>query len=90
MDTWTFVFLMVGLKIPVVLLLSLVWWAVHQTTDVEPEVSDDGGSKRPRNPHPRGPLPRHPRRGAHGERAPQSPQRVRSVVSRVGDRHRAG
>lgn len=42
---------------------------------------DDGGSRAlpagPLDPHPRGPLPRLPRRGPHGSPAPASPPRVR-------------
>ena len=57
MNGWTFVYLMVVLKIPIALLLYLVWWAVHQAPDTETETpGGDGGSRR--RLHPRGPLPR--------------------------------
>ena len=80
MNGWTFVYLMVVLKIPIALLLYLVWWAVHQVPDAEPETqSGDGGSGR--RLHPRGPLPRHPRRGPHGGAAPTPPPRTRTVVA---------
>ena len=80
--TWTFIFLMFVLKIPVIGLLLLVWWAIRQ----EPETGDggsddDGGSRRPR--HPRPPLQPLPRRGPHhGARPPASPSRVRAVTGR--------
>ncbi|HEY5143705.1 MAG TPA: hypothetical protein VII98_09400 [Solirubrobacteraceae bacterium] len=77
---------MLILKIPIGGLLWIVWWAVHQTPDEEPQVDGgDGGSRRPR--HPRGPLPRAPRRGSHGERPSPAPARTRTVLVRA--RHRA-
>ena len=76
MTTWTFIYLMLVLKIPIALLLWIVWWAVHQTPDEQPVAGDDGGSRRPR--HPRGPLPRSPRRGPHAEPAPPAPARTRT------------
>lgn len=80
MNGWTFVYLMVVLKIPIALLLYLVWWAVHQVPDAEPETpGGDGGSRR--RLHPRGPLPRNPRRGPHGGAAPSPPARTRTVVT---------
>ena len=45
----------------------------------EPVRDDDGGIKRQR-PHPRKPFPRRPRRGPHGDPAPQPPARVRTVA----------
>jgi hypothetical protein len=80
---WTFLYLMVFLKLPILALLYLVWWAIRQT----PEPGDggggddDGGSRRPR--HPRPPLRPLPRRGPHhGIPAPAAPARVRPVVAR--------
>jgi len=79
--TWTFIYLMVILKIPIVLLLYIVWWAVKQAPDeAEQPSGGDGGSRR--GPHPRGTLPRGPRRGPHSAPAPAAPPRVRSVVAR--------
>ncbi len=80
MNGWTFVYLMVVLKIPIVALLWLVWWAVHQTPDPEPGTGGDGGSRQPRR-HPRGPLPRAPRRGPHGGAPAPAPPRTRTVVA---------
>src|SRR3954468_17260577 len=80
--SWTCVYLMVGLKIPIAALLYLVWWAIHQTPEVaEPRPGEDGGPRKPR--HPRPGLPRHPRpRGAHGLPIPAPPRRMRVVTAR--------
>jgi hypothetical protein len=79
---WTFVYLMLGLKLPIAALLWIVWWAVHQTPEEDgiPTGPDDGGSKRPV--HPRRPFPRRPRRGPHGDPPLASPPRTRTVLAR--------
>jgi hypothetical protein len=70
-DAWTFIWLMVILKIPIVALFLLVRWAVRQTP--ETEAQEDGGigfepRPRPRHPHrPNSHLPRVSRRGPHRE-----------------------
>jgi hypothetical protein len=83
-DTWTFIWLMFFLKIPIVALFLLVRWAVRQTP--ESATGEDGGigpRSRPRHPHhPRPRPPRLPRRGPHGDPATASPPRVRTVASR--------
>jgi hypothetical protein len=83
-DTWTFIWLMVFLKIPIVALFLLVRWAVRQTP--EPASGEDGGvgpRPRPLHPHhPRSRLPRSPRRGPHGDPPSSSPSRVRTVTAR--------
>ena len=61
---WPIFFLAVILKIPVAALLYLVWWAVHQTPEIEeaPPGADDHELRHWR----RGPRrPRDPRRGPH-------------------------
>jgi hypothetical protein len=77
--TWTFIWLMVLLKIPIV---ALVRWALRGP-EVTPE--EDGGigpRLRPLHPHhPRSKLPRSPRRGPHGSPAPGPPARVRTAVA---------
>jgi hypothetical protein len=84
--TWTFIFLMFVLKIPIIGLLWIVWWAIHaqpESGDQGPD--DEGGSRKPR--HPRPPLRPLPRRGPHhGAQPPASPSRVRAVAGR----HRSG
>jgi hypothetical protein len=76
---WGFIWLMVVLKIPIIALLLLVWWAWKQEPDYENE-GDDGGSKTPAKPrHPRPARPN--RRGPHGDPAPlPSPARVRTTA----------
>ncbi|MBX5443346.1 MAG: hypothetical protein IRZ32_17695 [Solirubrobacteraceae bacterium] len=87
---WTFVYLMVVLKLPIIALLLIVWWAIRQRPDAgEPPADDgDGGSRRPR--HPRPPLRPLPRRGPHhGAAPPAPPARVRAVASSAGRGHGA-
>jgi hypothetical protein len=80
--TWGFVWLMLALKIPLVGLLSIVWWAIKQEPEDSSSREDDGGIKRQRV-HPRKPFPRRPRRGPHGDPAPPPPARVRTVRGRA-------
>jgi hypothetical protein len=78
--------LFVALKIPIVALLWIVWWAIHQEPEVEEPAPGDGGLRVPgvREPvHPRKPLPHSPRRGPHGEQALPAPPRVRPVDARA-------
>jgi hypothetical protein len=83
-DAWTFIWLMLFLKIPIVALLLLVRWAIGQTPEGTAE--EDGGigpRPRPLHPHhPRSRLPRLPRRGPHGDPLPLAPARVRAVTAR--------
>jgi hypothetical protein len=80
-DLWTFIWLMVFLKIPIVALFLIVRWAVRQTP--ETATGQDGGigpRPSPQHPHrPRPSLPRLPRRGPHGGPVPHSPARIRTV-----------
>ena len=87
--TWTFIWLMLLLKIPIGGMLWIVWWAIHKT-DEQPTVGrkDDGGSKvhlisrhHPRAPRP--PSPLRPRRGPHAGVPPSAPRRTRSVIARA-------
>jgi hypothetical protein len=84
MDIWTFIWLMVFLKIPVVALFLLIRWAVRAPEAAAP--GEDGGigpRPLPRHPHhPRPRLQRPPRRGLHGSPVPVSPARVRIAASR--------
>ena len=80
--TWGFLWLMFALKIPIVALLWIVWWAIRSEPETEQEPDGgDGGTKHPR--HPRQPFPRRPRRGPHGDPALPAPRRTRSVVVRA-------
>jgi hypothetical protein len=82
---WTMFFLFVALKVPLIALCWLVWWAIQQVPE-DDELPDDGGTKR--RPHPPRPLPRKPRRGPHGDAAPPSPPRVRAVTARARELER--
>ena len=81
--SWGFVWLMLALKIPLVGLLCIVWWAIKQEPEDSSSSQDgEGGIKRQRI-HPRKPFPRRPRRGPHGDPAPPPPPRVRIVRARA-------
>jgi hypothetical protein len=80
---WTFLYLMLFLKLPILALLGIVWWAVRQEPDpFEQPSGGDGGIRHP--PRPRRPSPRRPspRRGPHRAPAPPPPPRVRSAMAR--------
>jgi hypothetical protein len=86
--TWTFIWLILILKIPIVALFLIVRWAIGQTPESAAE--EDGGiGPRPRPLHPHrvggggSRLPRMPRRGPHGEPSPLSPARVRTATARA-------
>jgi hypothetical protein len=85
MDAWTFIWLMLILKIPIVGLFLIVRWAVRQGP--EPASEEDGGigpAPQPLHPfHPRARLPRNPRRGPHGEPPLAPPARVRTAMARA-------
>jgi len=85
-STWVFIFMMFVLKIPILALFGIVWWAIKQKPETAAEGSDDGGSLKPLSPHPRGPLPRAPRRGPHGDPAAPAPARMRVTTSHQHDR----
>jgi len=78
-------FLFVALKVPLLALCWLVWWAIRQT-DEPSQDHGDGGAKR--RVHPLGPLPRRPRRGPHGDPVPLPPPRVRIVTARARQPYR--
>jgi len=73
---WGVFWLAVILKIPIVALLTIVWWAVRNPPVPEAEPDDGGGGSR-HTPHPRGRPPHPPRRGPHGDPLPAPPDRVR-------------
>ena len=74
---WALFYMMVILKIPIIALLYLVWWAVKQ--EPEPAEGDSEEIVRRGPDHPRPPRnPRAPRRGPHAEPPPPTPQRVRA------------
>jgi len=92
MPLWAWVIMLAAfIKLPIA---GLMLWMPFRhdeaaIPDEAPDSSeDDGGSKAlpggPLDPHPRGPLPRWPRRGPHGSPTPSSPPRVRTRL--VGPR----
>jgi hypothetical protein len=85
---WTMLYLFVFLKLPILALFYIVWWAVRQDTDPARE-GGDGGSRREAKPlpHPHPKLPRTPRRGPHGDPLPLPPPRVRTVSARARQTH---
>jgi hypothetical protein len=79
---WGVFWLAVVLKIPIVALLLIVWWAIRQQPLPETDDDDRGGSDRdPRHPRRRPPHP--PRRGPHRGAPPRAPQRVRAARARL-------
>ncbi|HEX5852442.1 MAG TPA: hypothetical protein VFY36_05065 [Solirubrobacteraceae bacterium] len=85
MTTWTFIWLMFLLKIPIVALFLIVRWAIRATDGTPEEDGGIGPRLRPIHPHhpahPRSRLPRSPRRGPHGSPAPVSPARIRTATA---------
>jgi hypothetical protein len=81
---WTFVYLMVFLKLPILALLTIVYWAIKATPDPAEQTGGDGGIKdRPHPRQPRRPWGRGPRRrDPHGAKPPPPPPRVRTAIAR--------
>ena len=76
--TWGFIWLMFVLKIPIVMLLGIVWWAVHQEDNPAEDLPPE---KVPARPHPPERSPHKRPRGPHGDAAIlPSPPRVRPPV----------
>lgn len=80
--TWGFIWLMFIMKIPIVGLFTIVWWAIRSTDEPAPEqtVRAQPRPQPHRPPRPRRPRPRS--RGPHGGPASlPSPPRVRPIVA---------
>jgi hypothetical protein len=71
---WMFVWLMFILKIPIIALFVLVYWATRPPIE-EDELGPSGGQGGTPD-HPRPSAPRPARRGPHSDR-PRSPRRIR-------------
>jgi hypothetical protein len=84
MEAMTFIWMFVVLKIPVVMLLTLVWWAAKTPEPAVPG-EEDGGSRR-FDPHGGPRAPRPPRRGPHAGGPPPAPKRIRTDASGRGAR----
>jgi hypothetical protein len=85
--SWGLFWMIVVLKIPVVALLWLCWWAIR--AEPEPAAGDSTGGDGGGGHSPRPRTPRPPRRGDHAVPAPQAPPRVR-VLARRSDSVRPG
>lgn len=83
--TGTSIWPMLILKIPILVMIGIVWWVIHKSADEPLPAGDegDGGSKLRADPHPRPLLPRKPRRGPHGAAPTPAPSRVRTVHARA-------
>jgi hypothetical protein len=80
--TWTFIWLMFLLKIPIVALFMIVRWAIRAPELTSDEDGGIGPRPRPVHPyHPRSRLPRSPRRGPHETPSPLAPARIRTAVA---------
>lgn len=83
---WPVFFLAVALKIPVIGMIWLLYWAARDDSGYEVGEENEGGGGRRRRPHPL--RPRGPRRDPHGGGAMlPSPVRRRPVTAAVGRRH---
>ena len=83
--TWGFIWLMFVLKIPIFMLLYIVWWAAREGPEPADEDRGDGGQRvHPHRSPPGTPGPG--RRGPHGDRATPPPQRTRIRAYRGRDR----
>jgi hypothetical protein len=82
-----FIWLMLCLKIPILGLLYIVWWA-SRDPNPEPDTLEPaivrGEPFHPRTPR----WPRPPRRGPHAEPEPRPPKRVRAQARRIERSHR--
>ena len=80
--TWGFLWLMLALKLPLAALIYIVWWAIKAEPE-PPETTRRGRRDQAPSASPAQAVPRRPRRGPHGDPAPRSPARVRTVPARA-------
>jgi len=80
--TLTFIYMMFILKIPILMLFGIVWWAMKSQPDAEGEGDGEGGGGQKVLTEPLRPRGR----GPHGEPQPQSPRRVRVGEARPAAR----
>ena len=79
-EVWGFIWIMLALKIPLAMLLYIVWWAVN--AEPEPTPGDDGDGGIGHRGDPRRPSPPAPRRRApHGDPVLPSPPRTRTPAT---------
>jgi len=77
--TWGFVWLMFILKIPILMLLGIVWWAIKAETNPAGD-EGNGGIRRHREP----PFPRWPKPRRRGPRVARPPRRTAERRSAPG------
>jgi hypothetical protein len=79
-EVWGFLWIMLALKIPLAMLLYIVWYAIKAVPEPAPGDDRDGGIGDPR--HPRSPGPPTPRRrGPHGDPVIPPPPRTRTPAT---------
>jgi hypothetical protein len=80
--TWGFIWLMFILKIPILGLFGIVYWAIRQPADEPRGEQPVRPTPAPSPPHPRSRArrPRRPR-GPHGDPLPLPPSRSRPVTA---------
>ena len=82
-SAWGIVWLAIALKVPIIALLYLVWWAIKDPPVAMVDEDDGGSADRDPSPHPRDRPPHPPRRGPHGPPEPAAPARVRVAKRRT-------
>ena len=82
-DAWGILWLAIALKVPIIALLYLVWWALKDPPAAMVDEGDGGSPDRDPSPHPRDRPPHPPRRGPHGPPEPAAPARVRVARRRT-------
>jgi hypothetical protein len=79
-EFWGFLWVMLALKIPLAMLLYIVWYAIKATPEPVGEDERDGGIGQPDGPRrPTPPVPR--RRGPHGDPLLPAPPRTRTPAT---------
>ena len=81
-SAWGILWLAIALKVPIIALLYLVWWAIKDPPVAMVDEGDGGSPDRDPSPHPRDRPPHPPRRGPHGPPEP--------VVARARSRRSSG
>jgi hypothetical protein len=82
-SAWGIVWLAIALKVPIVALLWIVWWAIKDPPVQMVDEGDGGSPDRDPSPHPRDRPPHPSRRGPHGPPEPVPPARVRVARRRT-------
>jgi hypothetical protein len=78
-ELWGFLWVMLALKIPLAMLLYIVWWAIHAQPEPVAGDNDGGIGDRAGGPHRPRSGPR--RRGPHGDSLVPPPPRTRTPAT---------